>query len=114
MERIQDQEGKNWNKKCKEIGNNCKFIQFKVNLHKLHCFFLLGNRLFFTTKEKSSLGYFEQIFFLKLDPDPHSEKLLDTDPQKMNADPQPWGSGSRIMAQFGYRYRFVVNLKKNN
>ena len=25
-----------------------------------------------------------------LDPDPHSEKLLDPDPQKMNADPQPW------------------------
>ena len=27
--------------------------------------------------------------FVKLDPDPHSEKLLDPDPQKMNADPQP-------------------------
>ena len=25
-----------------------------------------------------------------LDPDPHSEKLLDPDPNKMNADPQPW------------------------
>ena len=23
------------------------------------------------------------------DPDPHSEKLLDPDPHKMNADPQP-------------------------
>ena len=22
--------------------------------------------------------------------DPHSETLLDLDPQKMNADPQPW------------------------
>ena len=26
---------------------------------------------------------------LDLDPDPHSEKLLDPDPHKMNADPQP-------------------------
>ena len=28
--------------------------------------------------------------FYLLDPDLHSEKLLDPDPQKMNADPQPW------------------------
>ena len=27
--------------------------------------------------------------FYLLDPDQHSEKLLDPDPQKMNADPQP-------------------------
>ena len=29
---------------------------------------------------------------LDLDPDPelHSEKLLDPDPHKMTADPQPW------------------------
>ena len=26
---------------------------------------------------------------LDLDPDPYSEKLLDPDPDKMNADPQP-------------------------
>ena len=26
---------------------------------------------------------------LDLDPDPHSEKLLDPDPHKINADPQP-------------------------
>ena len=26
---------------------------------------------------------------LDLDPDPHSEKLLDPDPYKVNADPQP-------------------------
>ena len=26
---------------------------------------------------------------LALDPDPHSEKLLDPNPHKMNADPQP-------------------------
>ena len=24
------------------------------------------------------------------DPDPHSEKMLDPDPHKVNADPQPW------------------------
>ena len=32
-----------------------------------------------------------------MDPDPHSEKLLDPDwdpdPYKVNADPQPWGRG---------------------
>ena len=38
---------------------------------------------------------------LDLDLDPHSEKLLNPDPQKMNADPQPclkvWvGSGSGL------------------
>ena len=54
--------------KCKEIGNNCKFIQFlKVNLHKVHCFLLYFEQsfMFFTTKL--------QLFtnFLKLDPDPH-------------------------------------------
>ena len=27
---------------------------------------------------------------LDLDPDLHSEKLLDPHPHKMNADPQPW------------------------
>ena len=34
---------------------------------------------------------------LDLDPDPvpHSEKLLDRDPHKMNADPQPWQEGQR-------------------
>ena len=26
---------------------------------------------------------------LNMDPDPHSEKMLDPDPHKMNADPQP-------------------------
>ena len=54
----------------------------------------------FTTKENSSEVYFLKLvltgsgstFFrqLDLDPDPHSEKLLDPDQQKMNADPQPW------------------------
>ena len=27
--------------------------------------------------------------FVKLDPDPYLEKLLDQDPQNTNADPQP-------------------------
>ena len=31
---------------------------------------------------------------LDLEPDPHSEKLLDSDPQKMNAEPQPWSEGT--------------------
>ena len=60
--------------------------------------------MYFTTIENSLSGYFSQNFlswiqihmdpdsFYLLDPDPdlHSEKLLDPDPQKMNADPQPW------------------------
>ena len=29
------------------------------------------------------------FYLLDPDPGPHSEKLLDLDPQKMNADPQP-------------------------
>ena len=29
-------------------------------------------------------------FLKQLNPDPHSDKLLDTDPKKMNSDPQPW------------------------
>ena len=35
---------------------------------------------------------------LDLDPDPglHSEKLLDPDPHKMNADPQPWLAVSEL------------------
>ena len=28
--------------------------------------------------------------FYLLDPDPHSENLLDPNPQEMIADPQPW------------------------
>ena len=29
-------------------------------------------------------------FLKQLDPDPHSEKRMDRNPQQMNADPQPW------------------------
>ena len=55
----------------------------------------------FLTFEHSFMFFFLQIqrtlqdFFLSnlvkldLDPDPHSEKLLDPDPHKMHADPQP-------------------------
>ena len=55
----------------------------------------------FTTKENSSRVPFlpnllswirirmDPDSFYLLNPDPHSEKLLDQDPQKMNADPQP-------------------------
>ena len=55
--------------------------------------------MYFTTTENMSLFFTK---FVKLDPDPHEsalfyildpdlhlEKLLDPDPQKMNADPQP-------------------------
>ena len=74
-------------KKCKEIGNNCKFTLFlKVNLHKLH-FFLLLSYLFCFLQLKETLH--KVFFFFKLDPDPQTEKLLDPDPQKMIADPQP-------------------------
>ena len=45
-------------------GKNSKFIQIlKVNLHKLHCFLLLSNLLFFSTEENSSYCYFLQICF---------------------------------------------------
>ena len=44
-------------KKCKEIGNNCKFIQFfkvpDIYLHKLHCFLLLSNLLCFLKLKKT-------------------------------------------------------------
>ena len=73
--------------KYDEIGKNCKLIQFfKINLHKAHRFLLL--RIFFMFLQLKKIlhkGYIFQIFkagsgsaFLKqLDPDPHSEKLLD-------------------------------------
>ena len=38
--------------------------------------------------------------FVKLDPDPHSEKLLDPVPQKMNADPQPRGEGWNFFSKY--------------
>ena len=37
-----------------------------------------------------SSNLFKLDLVLDLDPDLHSEKLLDPDPLKMNADPQPW------------------------
>ena len=39
--------------------------------------------LFFTNFGWSGSAFFDQL-------DPHSENLLDPDPQTMNADPQPW------------------------
>ena len=41
--------------------------------------------LFFTNFVGSGSG---SAFFKQLNPDQYSEKLLDPDPQKMNADPQ--------------------------
>ena len=70
----------------------------KVNLIKLHCFLFLSNLLCFYNLKNSS-WFFSSSKLVKLDldldldldlvPDPHSEKLLDPDPNKMNADPQP-------------------------
>jgi hypothetical protein len=34
--------------------------------------------------------------FLKLDPDPHLPKKLDSDPQKVNADPKHWTGKVKI------------------
>ena len=64
----------------------------KVNLHKLHCFLLLSNLLGFLQLKKTLHDFFSSNLVkldLDLDPDPHSEKLMDPDLHKMNADPQP-------------------------
>ena len=95
--RIQIQEGNFF--KCKKIGKNCKFIQiFKVNLYNIHCFVHFSNLLYILQLKKT---LHEVIFtnLFELDPDPHflsswfqihiQKKLLDPDPQKMNAAPQP-------------------------
>ena len=66
----------------------------KINLHKLHCFLLLSNLLGFLQLKKTLHDFFSSNLVKldpDLDPDPHSEKLLDLDPDKMNADPQPCG-----------------------
>ena len=60
-------------KKCKEIGNNCKFIQFfKVpGISAQATLFLTFKQssMFFKTKENSSYKVIFNKF--KLDPDPH-------------------------------------------
>ena len=64
----------------------------KVNLHKLPCFLLLSNLLCFLQLKKTLHDFSSSNLVkldLDLDPGPHSEKLLDVDPHKMNADPQP-------------------------
>ena len=53
-----------------------KFFKSTLHLHRLHCFSELYMSLFFINFVK-----------LDLDPDPHSEKLLDPDPQIINTDP---------------------------
>ena len=75
----------------------------KVNLHKLHCFLLLSNLLCYLHLKKTLQDFFSSNLVklgldldLDLNPDPHSEKLLDPDLHKMNADPQP----CRIYANF--------------
>ena len=68
----------------------------------------------------SSLGILLQILklhrsFVKLDADPQWDKQLDPDPQKMNADLQPWPSKqySRLRKDLFYllRYRYSRNLR---
>ena len=62
-------------------------------MHKLHCLLLLSNLLCFLQLKKTLQDFFSLNLVkldLDLDPDPHSEKLLDPDPHKMNADLQPW------------------------
>ena len=57
--------------------NGCKFVNIcNINLGELFCNFCAI--FFYTTK------------LLKLNPDPNIKKKLDPDPQKRNADPQPW------------------------
>ena len=76
--------GKFYNKNLKngrKLVINCNFIQiFPVN----------------QTTENSSWDNFLQ--FIKLDLNPHWEKLLDAHPQKMNAEPQPWFNLSKTLA----------------
>ena len=60
----------------------------KVKLHHLHGFLPLSNILSLLQRKKT----LHKVIFLnsfELDPDPHSEKLLDPDLQKMIADTQP-------------------------
>ena len=85
---IRIQKGKMFNykqKKCKEIGNNCKLIQIcKVNLHKLYCFLLRFEQSIMFFQLKNSLvnvNFFQFLswsgfaFKKQLDPDPHREKI---------------------------------------
>ena len=82
--------------------------------YKLFCFSILSNLLCFLQVEKTIVKFFFSSNLVNLDldlgsdpdlypdlylepdlypePDPHSEKLLDLDPDphKMNADPHPW------------------------
>ena len=61
--------------KC--INNAIQFLIY-YRLCKYH-FFIMGRWSLFLPEIRS----------VDPDPDPHSEKLLDPDPQTMNADPQP-------------------------
>ena len=66
-------------------------------------FYLFYFFVFFSNRK-----LFTRTFFikknLKLDPDPHWEKQLDPDPQKINLDPQPCQGGF-------YLYEFITVLK---
>ena len=51
---------------------------------------------------------------LDLDPDLHSEKLLDPDPQKMNADPQPCSLAHDSVVGSGSKSRFIIFVRMLN
>ena len=53
------------------MGNYCNSIKiYEVNLHKLHCFLLLNDRLYMFFYRKLFIRYFFTKF-CTLDPDPH-------------------------------------------
>ena len=61
----------------------CKFAQAPL-------FLTFEQSFMFLQLKKTLYDFFSSnLVKLDLDPDPHSEKLLDPDPLKMNADPQP-------------------------
>ena len=86
-----------------EIANNCKFIKcFKSKFAQAPLFLTFEQSFMFLPLKKPLHDFFflqiclRWTWTLDLDPDPHSEKMLDPDPHKMNADPQPWFLCNRV------------------
>ena len=80
-----------------QISNNCKFIKFfKSKFAQAPFFLLLSNLLCFLQLKKTHDFFSSNLVKLDLDLDPDSEKLLDPDPHKMNADPQPWVNSTTL------------------
>ena len=97
--RIRIQEGKFWGKNRKNARKLVVIvILFYLNeehMDQIHSFnfkaifFVFFNSLRGDFHKFCSAGS-GSAFKKLLDPDPHWEEQLDPDPQKMNADPQPW------------------------